>query len=300
LAQIYDHHGEPVQHYRARVNGIRMHYVIAGRGAPLLLVHGTPKTHSYWRDLIPLLTDRFTVIAPDLRGFGDSDKPAAVPGYDSITMTNDLAELMTQLGHDAYAVHGEDRGAEYAYVLAGRHRNAVTHLSFGEMMLSGLGLEELSYFTRENLTARMERRGTWKWHNPFFFVAGVPEMLITGREREFWIWWMRAEMWNPAALPEDLADEWIAHIASPGGLRGVLDTYRAPFQNADTNLELAKTPLQIPVMATGAREFYGAYAAEQMRKVALSVQENVWDDCGHSLALEQPHRLAEALRTFLP
>ena len=299
MAQIHDHRGQIVEHRRARVNGIRIHFVVAGAGEPLLLIHGTPKTHSYWRDLIPLLTDRFTVIAPDLRGFGDSDKPSTSSGYDSITMTDDLAELMGQLGHERYAVHGEDRGAEYAYVLAARTREVVHHLSFGEMMLSGMGLEELSHFTEENIAARMERRGTWKWHNPFFYLQGVPEMLITGREREFWTWWMRAEMWNPAALPADLVDEWIAHIAAPSGLRGLLDTYRAPFANAATNRDLAAQPLSAPVLAIGAREFYGHYVGEQMRKVATNVTERVWEDSGHSLALEQPRRLADELRSFI-
>ena len=70
MAEIYDHHGRPVKHGRARVNGIRMHYVTAGQGEPLLLLHGTPKTNYYWAKLLPLLTPHFTVVAPDLRGFG--------------------------------------------------------------------------------------------------------------------------------------------------------------------------------------------------------------------------------------
>ena len=74
MAEIYDHTGAPVKHGRARVNGIRMHYVTAGQGPALLLLHGTPKTHFYWYKLIPLLTPHFTVVAPDLRGFGDTDK----------------------------------------------------------------------------------------------------------------------------------------------------------------------------------------------------------------------------------
>lgn len=299
MVEIHDHAGEPVHHGRARVNGVRLHYITAGQGQPLLLIHGTPKTHSYWQRIIPLLSDKFTIVAPDLRGFGDSDRPMNSAGYDSTTMTDDLAELMSELGHDTFAVHGEDRGAEYAYVLAGRNRDRVTHLSFGEMMLSGMGLEELSHFTKENLTARMRRQGTWKWHNPFFFIPDLPEMLIAGKEREFWTWWMRAEMWDPSALPKDALEEWIDHLSSPGGLRALLDTYRAPFANAATNHELAELLLEIPVMAIGAREFYGEHVGEQMRKVAKDVQEHVWEDCGHSLALEQPERLAKALRDFL-
>jgi pimeloyl-ACP methyl ester carboxylesterase len=297
--RITDHQGLPVRHARARVNGIRVHYVTAGAGPALLLVHGTPKTHSYWTRLIPLLSSRFTIVAPDLRGFGDSDRPTTSDGYSSVTMTDDLAGLMEQLGFAEYSVHGEDRGAEYAYVLAGRFRDRVTHLSFSEMMLSGMGLEELGFFTEENLTARMRRKGTWKWHNPFFYIADLPEFLIAGKEREFWTWWMRAEMWDPSALPDEAVDEWIGHLASPGGLRALLDTYRAPFSNAATNRELAQRTLEIPVLAIGAREFYGEYVGEQMRRVATRVTEHVWDDCGHSLALEQPERLASVLAEFL-
>lgn len=297
--RIVDHRGDPVRHGRARVNGIRLHYVTAGQGPALLLVHGTPKTHSYWSRIIPMLTERFTVVAPDVRGFGDSDRPLTSAGYDSETITTDLAELMEGLGHETYGVHGEDRGAEYAYVLAGRFRDRVTRLSFGEMMLSGLGLEEMSYLNEENLRARMERRGTWKWHNPFFFIPDLPEFLITGRERDFFTWWMRAEMWDPTALPDEAVEEWTFHIASPGGLRALLDTYRSPFANGATNRRLAENPLSIPVMATGAREFYGPYVGELMRRVATDVTEHLWDDCGHSLALEQPDRLARNLIEFM-
>ena len=92
MPEIYDHLGNPVRHARARINGLRMHYITAGQGEPLLLIHGTPKTHYYWYKLIPLLTEHFTVIAPDLRGFGDTDKPKAEQGYDSLTNAKDLAD----------------------------------------------------------------------------------------------------------------------------------------------------------------------------------------------------------------
>ena len=97
MPEIYDCNHHPVRHMRARVNHIRMHYVIAGEGEPLLLIHGTPKTHFYWYKLIPLLTDRYTVIAPDLRGFGDTDKPPAEDGYDSMTNARDPVSY-THLG----------------------------------------------------------------------------------------------------------------------------------------------------------------------------------------------------------
>ena len=107
--EVYDHTGNAVRHGRVRLNKIRMHYYTAGSGPPLLLVHGTPKTNYYWYKLVPLLTRHFTIVAPDLRGFGYTDKPGAEMGYDSRTNAKDLADLMTTLGYNTFYVHGEDR-----------------------------------------------------------------------------------------------------------------------------------------------------------------------------------------------
>ena len=107
--EVYDHAGNAVRHGRARLNSIRMHYYTAGSGPALLLVHGTPKTNYYWYKLVPLLSKHFTIVAPDVRGFGYTDKPGAEMGYDSRTNAKDLADLMTMLGYDTFYVHGEDR-----------------------------------------------------------------------------------------------------------------------------------------------------------------------------------------------
>jgi pimeloyl-ACP methyl ester carboxylesterase len=93
MVETYDHTGAPVQHYRLRVNGIRMHGITAGSGPPIVLLHGTPKNSFYWHKLLPLLTPHFTVVAPDLRGFGFTDKPPAAEGYDCVTNAEDIADL---------------------------------------------------------------------------------------------------------------------------------------------------------------------------------------------------------------
>ena len=300
MAEMYDHAGVPVRHGRARVNGIRMHYVTAGQGEPLLLVHGTPKTNFYWHKLIPLLTEHFTVVAPDLRGFGYTDRPPVAEGYDSGTNAQDLAELMSFLGHERFHVHGEDRGAEFAYVLAARERERVRTLSFCEMLLSGHGLEEASFFTPENISAQFRQNGVWVWHIPFFWIPHVPEMLITGHEREFWDFWIKAETWNPTAISEEAMNEWISCLMTPGGLRGVLETYRAAFRNAEINRELAETKLSLPIMTVGAPEFFGPLVEEQMARLSDGVERAaVFEECGHSLALEAEDRLADMLRDFM-
>ncbi|GIH29422.1 hydrolase [Acrocarpospora phusangensis] len=300
MTEIYDHLGNPVTHGRAHVNGIRMHYVTAGQGEPLLLLHGTPKNHFYWYKLIPLLTEQFTIVAPDLRGFGYSDKPPAEEGYDSLTSTTDLAELMHQLGHASYHVHGEDRGAEYGYVLAATRPEHVRTLSFGEMLLSGEGLEKWSNFTPDHISAQYQRQGIWLWHIPFFWMPHIPEMLITGHEREFWEYWIKAETYNPYAISEEAISEWISCLKAPGGLRGCLESYRAGLRNAHINRDLKQTKLTLPIMTVSATEFFGPLVADQMRKVSAGVERShVFDQCGHSLALEAEHRLATALRDFM-
>jgi pimeloyl-ACP methyl ester carboxylesterase len=300
MAEIYDHTGRPVKHGRARVNGIRMHYVTAGQGEPLLLLHGTPKTSFYWAKLFPLLTEHFTVVAPDLRGFGYTDKPPVEEGYDSLTNAADVAELMSQLGHETFHLHGEDRGAEFAYALAASRRDRVRTLSFCEMLLSGEGLEEWSNFTPENISAQYRQQGVWVWHIPFFWIPHLPEMLITGREREFWEFWIKAETWNPTAISDEAIGEWIARLMAPGGLRGCLETYRAGLKNARINRELKQEKLTLPIMTVGAPEFFGPLVEDQMRKVSNGVERaEIFEECGHSLAWEAEDRLAAMLRAFM-
>jgi pimeloyl-ACP methyl ester carboxylesterase len=142
-------------------------------------------------------------------------------------------------------------------------------------------------------------KGAWQWHLPFFWKADVPEMLISGRERQFWEPWIRAEMWNPAALSREAIDEWVRHAEAPGGLRGILETYRAAFVNARVNRDLASAKLELPVSAIGAPEFFAGLVGDQMRQVAANViRDVVFEQCGHSLALEAPDRLATHLRDF--
>ena len=249
---------------------------------------------------MPLLTEHFTVVAPDLRGFGYTDKPPVEEGYDSLTNAQDVSELMAQLGHSKFHVHGEDRGAEFAYALAATHRDKVLTLSFCEMLLSGFGLEEWSNFQPEKISSQFQQKGVWLWHIPFFWIPHIPEMLISGHEREFWEFWIKAETWNPAAISDQAITEWISCLKAPGGLRGCLETYRAGLKNARINQQLAETKLTLPVMTVGAPEFFGALVKDQMSQVAVHVERSaIFEECGHSLALEAEQRLAAMLREFM-
>ncbi|SFJ42109.1 Pimeloyl-ACP methyl ester carboxylesterase [Paenibacillus sp. UNC496MF] len=289
--QIYDHAGQKAVHWRETVNGVRLHFVAAGRGEPLLLLHGAPKTSFYWHKLFPLLTDRFAVIAPDIRGFGDSDKPRS--GYGMETIAEDLAQLMANLGCDAYYVHGEDWGAAFGYALAAKHPDRVKKLSFSEMLLPGLGLEDWSALTPKNVLSHH-----WFWHIVFFAVPDVPEFLITGKEREFWGKLMRDECQDPSAISEPLLDAVVRGSADPGGLRPIFDVYRSDFENVAFVRRHMQRKLPMPVIAIAGAYFMGA----DVHRVAGLVAERVTPetlDCGHCLALERPERLAGLLRRFM-
>lgn len=302
LAETYDHTGAPVKHGRNRINGIRMHFITAGSGPALLLLHGTPKNSFYWYRIMPLLTPYFTVVAPDLRGFGYTDKPPTTVGYDSGTNGRDVAELMTQLGHEKFYLHGEDRGADYAYAVAAMYRNRVLKLSFCEMLISGFGLEESSFWTPENVTAQYRQDGVWCWHLGFFAIPHVPEMLIQGHEREFWEMFIKQECYNPTAIEPRALNHWIDCVKQPGGLRGILETYRSGHLNGQIHRDLLKKggKLKLPIMTVGAPEFFGPTVKENVLKVAERVDHSeLFEECGHSLALEKPARLAELLKNFM-
>ncbi len=150
-------------------NGIRQHYLIAGSGAPLLLLHGWPQHAGAWRRLIPALAATRMVIAPDLRGAGFSDKPAA--GYDKATLAKDVHALMQALGHARYAVVGHDIGGMVGYALAAQFRDAVSHLAIVDVPLPGIDPWD-----------RMQGAPPL-WHFAFHAQRDLAEALIGGRER---------------------------------------------------------------------------------------------------------------------
>jgi pimeloyl-ACP methyl ester carboxylesterase len=107
---------DPMEQRAIRTNGIRVNTWLGGSGAPVVLLHGYPQTGQMWRKVAPRLLDDFAIVCPDLRGYGDSDKPR--DGYDKRTMARDIHLLMESLGHKRYAVVGHDRGARVSHRLA--------------------------------------------------------------------------------------------------------------------------------------------------------------------------------------
>ena len=168
------------------------------------------------------------------------------------------------------------------------------------MVLSGLGLEETSYWTPDNVSAQFRKQGVWCWHLPFFYIPHIPEMLITGHEREFWEMFIKQECYNPNKIEPVALNHWIECVKQPGGNRGILETYRSGFENGKINQEIAKNKLTLPIMTIGAPEFFGPQVEESILRCAEKVdQSEIFEECGHSLALEAEDRLAERLKKFM-
>ena len=273
--------------HRAEVNGLRLFYRRAGAGEPVVLLHGFPETSYAWRKVMPRLAERYTVIAPDLRGCGASDRPET--GYDKRTVAADVHALVRQLGFDRINLVSHDVGMMVGYSYACAYPETVRRLVLMEAALAGLGLEDLYD------AARYPRM----YHLPLFEAPnGLAEALITGRERLFVDHFMRQQAYNQAGLEPETLDEYARCLAAPGALRGGIGYFRAHALDADHNREQAGTKLAMPVMTVGGVASFGAALKGQVEPLVEWLHHVMIEDCGHYLAEEQPKKMADELLSF--
>lgn len=273
------------------VNGIRMHYAIAGQGDPVLLLHGFPGSSSTWRKVFPLLEKNHTVIAPDLRGFGDSSKPA--DGYDAHTIVTDFRALLEHIGVGSVHIVAHGMGAPPALVWAGMHPDEVRTLTYlDQPTITGPCLQELSQFTEDGTI----RGGFWWW--PFALAPQLAEMLFAGHEREMLSWFYRYYCANPRMVDQEYVDEIASTFAAPGGVHGAMGVYRALFETqAQTDAFIDKR-IRVPLLALGGDESFGDRTREMLTTVAENVQGSVLSNCGHFIPEEKPGELVEYLAEF--
>jgi pimeloyl-ACP methyl ester carboxylesterase len=269
----------------ATVNGVRIHYRIAGSGNPLILLHGSPLTSRSWLRLMPALAKTYTVVAPDFRGYGQSDKPET--GYEVQTMVEDLRQLLDQLGIKSASVVGHDLGGIVAYVYAAQHRDQVSKLGIIEAPIVGAP------------SPTMERVRAGYWHIGFYAHPRLPELLIAGRERDYLAEFIRTYQHNREAFDKEDLNEYAHHIASPGGLRGMLGVYRAIAAEVPDLIQLTQTKLTVPVWAVGGDHSMGMGPFEQFQSLAETVTGGVIENCGHWVIEEQPGQVLEDLGEFL-
>lgn len=273
------------EHHTVAVNNVQLHYVIAGQGDPVVLLHGWPETWYQWRKIIPPLAERYTVIAPDMRGLGDSSKP--VSGYDKRTVADDIYKLVCTLGFERIFLVGHDWGGPVAYAYAAAHPNDVRRLVILDVPIPGAGLEKIP---------QASRRGGL-WHISFHGVRDLPEQLVAGRERMYLSWFYRTA-YNPTAITEEDIDEYVRCYSAPGGMRAGFEYYRAIWDDVDHNTQNAKTKLTMPVLALGGKYSFGKQTERSLTALAEDLRGGEIDQCGHWIAEEQPAYLTEQLLRF--
>jgi pimeloyl-ACP methyl ester carboxylesterase len=267
----------------AEVNGTRLHYLTAGKGNPVLLLHGYAQTSHMWRPLIAELAKTHTVIAPDLRGFGDSAKPA--DGYDKKTMAQDVHALALTLGHKRVGIAGHDIGLMVAYAYAAQFPSEVERIALMDAFLPGVG----------DWTSVWLLRDLWHFH----FYGKTPLALVDGRERIYF-----EHFWNDfAADPARSVSEqdrqfYTAAYAQPGAMRAGFEVFRAFEHDSKDFAILSKTRLKMPMLVLTGEKASGEFLITQGRLVADDVEGVVIKGSGHWLIDEAPDQVVPRLVAF--
>lgn len=268
----------------AQVEGIKLHYLTAGHGPAVILLHGYTQTSRMWRPLIPKLVQKFTVIAPDLPGIGDSEIPK--DGLDMKTAAIRIHALVKSLGVTKARVIGHDIGLMVAYAYAAQFPTEVEKLVVMDAFLPGVTGWELAY-DNPNF-----------WH--FRFHGPTPESLVAGREKIYF-----AYFWNDLAadktesLPVADREAYVAGYSRPGRMRAGWAYFAAWPDTAKDFAELAQTKLTMPVLSIAGDKASAAILGPQMKLVATDVTVIDLKDTGHWLMEERPKETMDALIAFL-
>jgi pimeloyl-ACP methyl ester carboxylesterase len=274
----------PIASRFGTVDGVKLHYLTAGHGPAVVLIHGYAETSRMWRPIIPLLAAKFTVIAPDLPGIGDSEIPK--DGSDMKTAAIRIHDLVKSLGIDKAEVVGHDIGLMVAYAYAAQFPSETEKLAVMDAFLPGVAGWEDVY------------NNPGIWH--FRFNGPTPEALVRGRERIYFDYF-----WNDFAadakhsLHEADRVAYAAAYARPGRMRAGW-AYFVSFQQAAADFaELSKTKLTMPVLAIGGEKANGEVLGLQMKIVATDSTMVVLKNTGHWVLEENPKETIAALMKFL-
>lgn len=275
-------------HRKVFVNGVLLHVVVGGHGPALVLLHGWLGSWYSWRKVMPALAERFTVIVPDARGYGDSAKPAA--GYDGLTIKEDLRQLLRALGHQRAFVMGHDMGAPAALLMAAHHPDEVIGVGYFDEPLLGVNLERFTAFRADNPFVY--------WWFPFNATEHVAAMLWEGREERMVDYMINAMVADPRSVTAADKAEYVRGLRSPGGLHGSFGWYRDSLLTGRQIVEATQgRVLQVPVLALNGQ--YGhPGVAEQFAGLAATVHGATLPNCGHLLAEEQPEAVVAQILAF--
>ena len=270
------------KHDYAQVNGVKIHYVIGGKGDPLVLVHGFGQNWYMWNRLLPELSKHFTVIAPDLRGVGESDKPEA--GYEKKNMAKDIHELVGKLGYNNINLAGHDIGLMVAYAYAAQYPSEVKKVALMDALLPGI----------EPVWSQVSASAWWFG----FFAWPASGDIVSGKEKEFLtnFWPVVGHVKDPFTAEETA--EFIRAYSVKDGAKSTFKWFGAFPQDAKDNLVLAKTKLKMPLLAMGGEYFAAAFLKDHSKLVASNVDESKIAGAGHWLVQENTAQVQKDLLAF--
>jgi pimeloyl-ACP methyl ester carboxylesterase len=275
---------QPIESRFADVNGLKMHYLQAGKsGSPVILIHGYAQNSHMWRPLMTELGKTHRVIAPDLRGFGDTTK--AESGYDKKSMAQDVHALARSLGIDKAGIVGHDIGLMVAYAYAAQYPTEVDRIALLDAFIPGVG-DTTHLFLLKDL-----------WH--FHFYGPTPLALVKGRERIYF-----EHFWNDFAadgkksVSEADRRFYTSKYAQRGAMKSGMEVFRAFDQDAKDNAEFAKTKLTMPMLVLGGEKSGGDFLIAQGRMVATNVDGVIIKGSGHWLIDEAPDQVIPTLVKF--
>ena len=268
----------------ATVNGVRINYKIGGQGPAVVLLHGYAETSHMWLPVMPQLATTHTVIVPDLRGAGNSERPKG--GYDKKTMAKDIHELTQQLGFKQVSIVGHDIGLMVAYAYAAQFPSEVNKVVLMDAFLPGVGDWKSVWLMRD------------LWH--FHFYGETPLALVKGRERTYF-----EHFWNDFAadrthsVPEVDRQFYAAAYARDDGMRAGFEYFKSFEQDAQDFAALSTTKLNMAFLVLSGEKGSGTFLIDQAKLVATDVTGKVIQGSGHWLMEEAPDQVIPVLVAFL-
>jgi pimeloyl-ACP methyl ester carboxylesterase len=269
---------------RADVNGVEINYGITGAGPVVVLLHGYAQTSHMWTPLMRVLGPSHTVIAPDLRGAGGSQRTER--GYDKKTLAKDIRELVRQLGYKQVMVVGHDIGLMVAYAYAAQYPSEVGKVVLMDAFLPGVGNWKDVWLLRD------------LWH--FHFYGETPLALVKDRERTYF-----EHFWNDFAadktksVPEADRRIYAASYARADGMRAGFEYFKAFEQDAKDFAAFSATKLDMPLLVIAGEKASGTFLIEQAKLVANNVRGLVIPGSGHWLMEEAPQQVIPAIVDFV-
>lgn len=270
-----------------RSGDINVAYLEAGSGDVLVLLHGFPQHSRMWLKVMPILSQRFRVLAPDLRGMGGTS--ITQDGYNKKNLAEDLRFFLDNLGiNNPINLVGYDHGAGVAYAFAAAYSERVTKLGILEYLPPGFGYE-----------MGMQPVPDWQsWQLAFFTVPDIAIQFIQGRERELLAWYFWHWSSNPEAINQEDFEVYVRQLQKPGALRGGFSHFAAVFEDLAYFKKTSTQKLTMPLLALGGAFGAGNYIAQGWHALAENVSGGVIENAGHWLLDEQPQEINNIFLEF--